>query len=425
MRWRRTLTMATLILAGESIYTLPYYLRRDYGKVLTDVLEISQTQLGWLSSMFGVFALLCYLPGGWLADRRSPRGLLTVSLVATGCGGLALLTQPSFEQLVAIYGVWGVTTILTFWGALIKATRAWGGIEGQGQAFAWLDGGRGLVGAGLASVAVLVFARASTSHAGLQAVIGVYTAVVFAVGVMCWSLLRGVGEAQTHNASAGRTVGLGAVLRRPTVPLHAVIIVCAYSAYWATFDIARFAADAYHYADAQGASVRVVVEWLRFPASLGAGLVADRLGVSRTIALVFALLLAVFGSTALTPPDPAHAWMLWVPSLLMGVGAFALRGIYFALLAEARLPQAMTGLAVGIISLVGYTPDIFVPPITGWLLDTYPGALGHRIYFAMTGLVCFVGLFATVGFRRVVQIERGGDNRPNDTDKIAHEQQTT
>ena len=33
---RRTLTMASLVLAGECIYTLPYYLRRDYAKVIVD-----------------------------------------------------------------------------------------------------------------------------------------------------------------------------------------------------------------------------------------------------------------------------------------------------------------------------------------------------------------------------------------------------
>ena len=47
-------------------------------------------------------------------------------------------------------GFFGVTTILFFWAALIRATRDWGGNNAQGRAFGLLDGGRGLLAALLA-----------------------------------------------------------------------------------------------------------------------------------------------------------------------------------------------------------------------------------------------------------------------------------
>lgn len=49
---------------------------------------------------------------------------------------------------------------------------------------------------------------------------------------------------------------------------------------------------------------------------------------------------------------------------------FALRGIYFALLQEIKTPKHLTGSTVGLVSLVGYTPDIFFAPITGESLTT-------------------------------------------------------
>ena len=47
---------------------------------------------------------------------------------------------------------------------------------------------------------------------------------------------------------------------------------------------------------------------------------------------------------------------------------FALRGIYFALLEESGTPRELTGTAVGVICFVGFTPEIFMPLVTGWLI---------------------------------------------------------
>ena len=40
---------------------------------------------------------------------------------------------------------------------MIKAARVWGGAKNQGQAFGFLDGGRGLVAASMGSLGVLIF----------------------------------------------------------------------------------------------------------------------------------------------------------------------------------------------------------------------------------------------------------------------------
>ena len=58
---------------------------------------------------------------------------------------------------------------------------------------------------------------------------------------------------------------------------------------------------------------------------------------------------------------------------------------------EGRIPLVLTGTAVGLISLVGYTPDIFAGPAYGYLLDTYPGEQGHKyVFWMLTG-------FSTLG----------------------------
>ena len=113
---RRWLIMACLCLSGGIIYLLPF-LREVYYIPLQKALHLSNTQLGVLMSVFGTTALVSYFPGGWLADRVSPKILITLSLMATGISGLYFATFPSYKLSIAVHAFWGVSCTLTFWAA--------------------------------------------------------------------------------------------------------------------------------------------------------------------------------------------------------------------------------------------------------------------------------------------------------------------
>src|SRR5690606_25914261 len=125
-------------------------------------------------------------------DRFSAHKLLAVALWATGLGGFYFATFPSYRGMAWLFGYWGVTTILLFWAALIRATREWGGADKQGRAYGILDGGRGLFAALLASGAALLFQlvfpadEATVTPAqrasALRSVIYVYTGVTLLAG---------------------------------------------------------------------------------------------------------------------------------------------------------------------------------------------------------------------------------------------------
>ena len=67
----RWLTLVTLIVAGEMIFGLPFQTARFFRPTLLEVFGFSNTQLGDLFAAYGVTAMLCYFPGGVLADRFS------------------------------------------------------------------------------------------------------------------------------------------------------------------------------------------------------------------------------------------------------------------------------------------------------------------------------------------------------------------
>jgi hypothetical protein len=86
---------------------------------------------------------------------------------------------------------------------------------------------------------------------------------------------------------------------------------------------------------------------------------------------------------------------------------FGLRALYYALFEEAAIPTAVTGTAVGVVSVLGYTPDIFISYIGGLLLDRSPGLAGHQHYFYFLAAFAALGLVVSlVLMRRLLVIMR-------------------
>ena len=61
--------------------------------------------MGVFGSIFGVFGMISYLFGGYVADRVSIRKIIVLSLLGTGLGGIVHLLHLSFYSLVALYTI--------------------------------------------------------------------------------------------------------------------------------------------------------------------------------------------------------------------------------------------------------------------------------------------------------------------------------
>ena len=79
-----------------------------------------------------------------------------------------------------------------------------------------------------------------------------------------------------------------------------------------------------------------------------------------------------------------------------------MRGLYFALFQEAKVPVAVTGTAVGLVSVLGFTPDIFVAYIGGVLLDRSPGLAGHQHFFLFLAAFAALGMIASYTIMRML-----------------------
>ena len=414
----RIVFILTLILAGELIFGLPYHTARFFRPTFLAAFGLSNTQLGDIFAVYGITAMLSYFPGGALADRISARTLMTLSLFATAVGGLYMATFPASLQMALLYGFWGITTIFLFWAALISATRDWGGERSQGKAFGVLDGGRGIVAAGFALFAVAIFSLYMPADAalvsdaerreGFRTVILLYSAATAAAGILTWLLLpKSIQGSATTRSNPLR--GMATVLRRPIVWAQAAVIICAYCAFKGLDNFSLYAVQVLGMDEVEGARFTAYASWLRPVGAVAAGVAADRFSASRIIGVAFVILLMSFGYLAIAAPAATGLNYLYANILVSFFAVFALRGVYFALLQETTTPKYLTGTTVGMVSFVGYTPDVFFAPITGRILDAAPGLTGHQHYFLFLAGVAVMGLLLVswlIWLNRRLQVEK-------------------
>lgn len=160
--------LVVITIAGAMIYGLPYFRSYFYDAYLSTY-HLTNTQMGMFGSMFGVFGMISYLFGGVVADMVSPRKLMSVSLILTGVGGFLHLMHPSYVMLLAIYAMWGFTSLFAFWPSLLKSLRGIANDDEQSKAYGFMDGGRGIVYAIDGACIVTIFAYLSKKAAMLPA----------------------------------------------------------------------------------------------------------------------------------------------------------------------------------------------------------------------------------------------------------------
>ncbi len=400
---KKWIIILSLILAGEIIFGLPFHIARFFRPTVLEVFNLSNAQWGDAVAFYGVFALLSYFPSGVIADRFSARKLMSFSLLCTALGGIWLTTIPGQTGLSFLFGFWGITTILLFWSAMLRATREWGGKLSQGKAFGLLDGGRGLAAAGAASIAVFFLSTllpgdlenitpSQRTHA-LVTIIWFYTLLTLAAALLIWFTIP---ETKTERSESSPLKGIKQVLSRRTTWLQAFIVICAYCGYKALDFYAQYGMLVLDMNEVEASRFVANASYLRAVGAIAAGFMADRLSTQRVLLSTFLILIVSYLVLISVNSSPDGVVIVIINLLISFLAVYALRGVYFALFEETKVPDHLTGTTAGIVSLIGFTPDIFFYPIAGRIIDNAPGIEGYHQFFWMLNGFAIVGLLATL-----------------------------
>ena len=396
------------MLAAESIYILPYVLARVFRPTFLDVFNLTNLELGGLFSIYGVVAFFSYLYGGVLADRYSPRKLLSISLIFTSLGGLIVMTYPSYLIMQLLFAYWGFTTVFIFWAPMLKATRAIGGVKMQGKTFSFLDGGRGVVASSIGLIGVLIFSILITEDVSsltlsekqevFKYVIGASSLIVFIIGIVVYAYLK---IELKDDEKIGNIKSLLELAKLKSVWLISFIILCAYMGYKITDVYSLYASEVMLFDEINAARVGALQQYLRPIVCISVAFFTDKNGNINNILIGFFIMMLgsiLFASGII---KVSMNILFFISLIIVATGTYAIRGLYFSILKDGKIPYILSGTAIGLISIVGYSPDIFATPLYGYLLDNFPGIRGHQYVYLILFISSIVGIYVSLKFKKL------------------------
>ena len=385
-----------IALGGAIIYGLPYF-RYDYYDAYLEVYNLTDTQMGVFGSILGVFGMVSYLFGGIVADRFSTRTVLTVSLIGTGLGGLVHLLPLNYTALLCLYAFWGVSSLFAFWPCCVKAVRILSGSGEQGKAYGFFEGGRGIGAALMASGAVIAFkigaGQMEDQVAGMKATIIFYSLLTILMGVLTFFTVK---DDKMEKSDRVTFKGIGELLKMPAVWVIGIVTFCNYVFTQLLYYFTPYMTEIIGTAVPMAAAIAASKRWLSLFGSIGGGYITDKVGTGRMILISFIIMAAGTIAMMILPTEASSAVPFVVLFLIIYIFYNVNYAMTWAMMDEGAIPERLSGSAAGLISTIGYLPEIFCSVLAGSLLDKTPGVGGYRDVFTFMVAMLLVGAAFTV-----------------------------
>lgn len=389
-------TLLLLACGAGFIFQLPF-IRETFYVPIQKAMGLSNSQMGSLSGWYAIVATPAYFLGGIVADKFSPKIMLTFSFISTGLLGLWFSMFPGYEASRIIFALMGFTTVMTYWSSVIKAVRMLGDSDEQGRLFGLQEGLRGFLNAGLVFVMAAVYASFADNIAGAAWAIRLCAILLLVIGVLCFFVIDNQSaEAQTESLK-DVTIGMLKCLKIPRVWLLVGIVFSAYSVYGLMSYINTYAVTFYGMSETAAANLGGIRYLMQGIGGVVGGFLADKIHSRLKVIGGAAGLLALSWAAFIFIPVQASALPIVLGNFLFGVILiYAIRSQYFADIDDAGIDVNITGRVSGILSTFGYLPDVFMFTLVGSWIDSYSDTTGYKMVFTYAtamGIICMVIAF--------------------------------
>ncbi|PVZ82465.1 MFS transporter [Serratia sp. S1B] len=408
----RYLQFALVILAAGSIYPL-IYLKAQYQETILEVFNMSLTQMNTIYTVLGLVFIVGYFPSGVLSDKFSAKNLLALSLLGTALGGFWFAQVPTYKYVVVIFAIWGFFSVFTFWSSHMKVVKMLSSDDEDGRFFGILDGGRGLVEALLASLALAIFTvvlgssiEIADKRAALISIVYMYSTVLLVTSILVFFFVKDgsktakkVEKEPGSEESGFKFSDLGKVFTNKYIYLHGIIIFAGYTVFWTSYYFGGHLQSNLGMTPVAVGSIMVAVLWMRPFGGIIGGFLADKIGKEITIAcslLGGCACLVLMVVLPKTLPSMAISGLV----ILAGLFVYMIRGTYWSLLGQSKIDIAIMGTAIGAVSFIGYLPDIVIPQMNTYLWDVFGNEGGYQAYFLVSAATGLVGAVIAMIYRR-------------------------
>lgn len=380
-----------IALAGAIIYGLPYF-RYDYYDAYLEVYNLTDAQMGVFGSILGIFGMISYLFGGIICDRFSTRTILTVSLIGTGLGGFVHLLPLSYPALICLYAFWGCSSLFAFWPCCIKAVRILSGTGDQGKAFGFFEGGRGVGAALMASGAVIAFKIGAGAMedqvAGMRYAIIFYSVLTIVMGILTWFTVK---DGKMEESDKITFKGIGELIKMPAVWIIGIVTLCNYVFTLSVYYFTPYLTEVLGATVTFGAALAASKRWLSLLGSIGGGYITDKIGTGKMIGGSFLIMAIGTVAMLMLPQNSGSIVIFTVLFIIVYIFYNVNYAMTWAMMDEGAIPERLSGSAAGLISTVGYLPEIFISLIAGFTLDANPGVVGYQKYFTFVVIMLVIG----------------------------------
>ena len=397
---RKYLSILALSAAGGSIYLIPYIRYVFYDHQIA-AMGISNQQLGLLTTIYAIGCMLLYLPGGIIADKTSTKKCMLISLISTTLLTVIYAFTLGFTISLVIWFLFAFTTTFVFWGSLMKTIRLIGTEKEQGFMFGLYYMGNGITGAVVNGVAIWAMKFSDKVETQFFNAILIYAASTAVAAILIWFLVKENKEKSNElKVNEFKMSQVGELIKNPTVWIFSLIIFAGYAIYSSTSYFTPYLTEVIGITPEESGVLSIIRTYLFYILAPVSGILADKVfkSTSKWFIFLFAVLAVLFAGVLLIPAGASVA-LVSLYTLLPGLFGLALYGVVFSIANETRIPAAVMGTAVGIASIIGYTPDFFMATMFGTWLDNY-GAGGYNFIFIFLAAVCIMGVGASFFIRK-------------------------
>ena len=170
--------------------------------------------------------------------------------------------------------------------------------------------------------------------------------------------------------------------------------------YIAFYYFTPYATSRFGMAATAGAVVTLAAQYVRPIAAFGGGAIADRIGRSKVMYVTYSLmaiptlLMVVMGNMSST--------VFIALCIIIYFGMYGGYSLVWSMMEEGGIPIRVAGTAVGLVSTIGYLPEVFVPYCSGKILDSF-GEGGYRYMFIAIVVIIVIGIIMLTVWDRYVK----------------------
>jgi predicted MFS family arabinose efflux permease len=397
---RRNIALVILSVMAGIMFLAPLIRFSFYDQMMA-ALRLTDIQIGTLGSIYGVAYVIAFPFSGILAEKFNARMLLVLSAV-----GMSLVTVwyamfPGFAILCLIHVLYGIFSVGTFWSPYLKAIRNLGSEDEQGRLFGMSEGIRGIGQAVVAFACLFVMTLVATMAAGFRGALLINAGVfaILAIAALFFLPKADKEDAKTEDGGQGKKEGVlsiaVAALKSSSTWICIFVVLCGYTI-WTTANsyMGTYGTRVLGLSNELSSTLSIIRSYIIvFVAGFSGGFAMDKFSTKgKGLALAFSAagicVAGIFLSSNLV--------ILCVAiTLLLAYMANVIKSTYWSIMGEAGVPLVTTGMATGIISLIGLTPDIFTGPIIGRFL--HYGETSGNIETGFNFMLLWLGSWAVMG----------------------------